>query len=173
MGKTFLKIAQLGVTAMLLAGCVVIINTGKPTADEQALLDIQNQASQEIAQVNNKIQTGNYSLEQVQQLVNQANAVVQDNLKKIDDLKLPERANDLKNKTKEYLTKAQQTYQTFLQMSQQAGEKIQDLIQNLQTMTQPLLNMSKQIQDMQSQFLNELKKAAGSVSSTPSSEQKQ
>ncbi len=162
MGKTILKILQVGLASVLLAGCVVVINTDKPTADEQTLLNIQTQASQEIAQINQKIQTGNYSVEQIQQLINQANAVVQQNLKKIDDLNIPARTRDLEEKTKEYLQKAQDTYRAFLQMSQQtADQKVQDLIQNLQTMTQPLLNMSKQIQDMQNQFLSELQKAAG------------
>lgn len=165
MGKTILKIIGITAFTVLLAGCVVIINAGKPTEDENTLMNIQSQASQEIAKINQKIQTGNYSVEQIQGLVNEAKRVVDENLKKIEGLKLPERTKAMADKTKEYLLQAQQTYQAFLQMTSQkvnqTGEQIRQLVENLQTMSEPLFNMASQIEDMKNQFLNELQKATG------------
>lgn len=160
MSKTISRLLLLPVVTMLLAGCVFVINTGKPTGDEQALMDIQNQASREVAGISQKIQTGNYSADQLKELVTQAKKVVDDNLQKINGLKLPERAKELANKTKEYLQKAEQTYLSFLQMSNQANEKVQEMANNLKTMSEPLINMAKQMEEMKVQFLTELQKAA-------------
>jgi|GEM_PF-6218881 len=167
MSKTpnkILKTFGILITTMLFAGCVVVINNGKPTTDEQNLLNIQQATSQEVAQINQKIQGGNYSLPEVQELVNQGKKVVEDSLEKIDKLNLPARTKDLANKTKEYLQQADQTYQSFLQTSSQAanqtGQKLQELMNNLQTMSQPLLNMGQQLQNMQSEFLKEIQQAS-------------
>lgn len=159
MSKPILKIFTLLFVTATLAGCVIVINNGKPTQDEQILMDIQGQASREIAQINQKIQNGDYSVEQLQNLINEAKKVVDDNLKKIAELKLPERARAMAEKTKEYLQKAEQTYQAFLQMSSQTNEKVQQLVTNLKTMSEPLINMAKQMEEMKLQFLNELQKA--------------
>ena len=159
MSKTIFKIITILSTAGLLAGCVIVINNGNPTQDEQVLMDIQGQASQQIAQINQKIQNGDYSVEQLQGLINEAKKVVDENLKKIAELKLPERARAMAEKTKEYLQKAEQTYQSFLQMSSQTNEKVQELVSNLKTMSEPLINMARQMEEMKLQFLNELLKA--------------
>lgn len=163
MGKTILRIFGAIALTAVLTGCVIVINNGKPTDAEKTLMDIQTSASQEVAQINAKIQAGNYSVPQIQELVQQAKKVVDENLKKINDLKLPERTKALADKTKEYLQKAGETYQSFLQMSSQTvnqtGEQVRQLVKNLQTMSEPLLNMAKQLEDMKNQFLLQLQQA--------------
>lgn len=167
MGKTFFNFLGIITVITLFSGCVVIINAGEPTKEEKMLMDIQTQASQEIAEINQKIQAGGFSVEQLQELVLQGKKVLDENLQKIADLKLPERARELAEKTKEYLQKAQQTYEAFLQMSSRADQKVQELMTNLKNMSQPLINMAKQIEEMKMQFLNELEKAAGSTTQQP------
>ncbi len=156
-----LSVIFLGV---ILTGCVVIINNGKPTSDEQTLMNIQGQASQEVSQINQKIQSGNYSLGQIQGLVDEAKKVVDDNLQKINSLNIPQRTQDLATKTKEYLQKAQQTFAAFLEMSNQGNQKLQDLMSNLQTMSQPLLNMAQQLDAMKNQFMTQLQQAGAAAS---------
>ena len=162
MGKIFHKIALVAAVITMLSGCVIVINNGKPTADEQNLIDIQTQANQQVAQVTKKIQTGGYSITQIQALITDAKKTVDENLKKIDALKIPERTKALAETTKNYLKKAAETYVTLLQMSAQTGVQISAFINNLQTVSQPLANMAKQAEDVKNQFLNELQKAANS-----------
>ena len=162
MGKIFHKITLAAAVITMLSGCVIVINNSKPTADEQNLIDIQTQANQQVAQVTQKIQTGGYSITQIQALITEAKKSVDENLKKIDALKIPERTKALAETTKNYLKKAAETYITLLQMSAQTGVQISAFINNLQTVSQPLANMAKQAEDVKNQFLNELQKAANS-----------
>ncbi len=69
MGKTFFNFLGIITVITLFSGCVVIINAGEPTKEEKMLMDIQTQASQEIAEINQKIQAGGFSVEQLQELV--------------------------------------------------------------------------------------------------------
>lgn len=164
MRKHIAKITGILTAILMLAGCVVNINIGKPTADEQTLMDIQSQVNQEISRLSQKMQGGNFSVEQLQGLITEVKKVVDENLKKIEGLKLPERARDLANKTKDYLKQAEQTYENLLQMSKKANTKVQELMSNLQIMSQPLVNMAGQIEQMKKQFLDELQKATGGLS---------
>lgn len=131
---------------MALSGCVVVINSGPVTKDEQALLNIQAQASQEMIQISQKIQKGTYSMAEIQGFINEAKKVIDENLQKLNTLKIPERTKDLAEKTKAYLQNAKQSYESLLTMSAQAGTKIQELLSNLETMSQPLMEMSKQLE---------------------------
>lgn len=163
MGKTFLNLLGIMTVIALFSGCVVIINTGEPTKEEQTLMDIQSQASRQIAEINQKIQAGGFSVEQIQDLIREGKKVLDENLQKIEELQLPERARELTEKTKEYLVKARQTYEAFLQMSSQADQKVQELVANLKNMSQPLINMAQQIEEMKMRFLDELEKAASAT----------
>lgn len=163
MKKFITKLSQTLATTLVigfLSGCVVIINNNKPTGDEQTLMNIQNQASQEVSKINQQIQAGNQTKEQIQAYIQQAEAVVTDSLKKIDSLNLPERSRALADKTKEYLQKVDQTYRAFLQMTKSGTQKMQEIIDDLKTMSQPLMNMAQQMQSMQTQFMNAIKAAS-------------
>ena len=157
--KTRLQSIALVALSLMFTGCVVIINNGKPSADEQKLIDIQNQSSQEVATVNQKIQSGTYTVDQVKQMMGDVQKSIEENLKKIDDLHLPERAKELADKTKQYLQDAQHTYDSLMQM---AAPSANDLMNNVKTMSQPLLNMAEQMSQAQMQFVQNLQKAAQS-----------
>jgi hypothetical protein len=146
--------------AILLGGCMVVINAGQPTKDEQSLINIQGQASQQVAQINQKIQSGQYTLQQVQDMVTQAKQKIEAGLQQINGLQIPERSKALADKTKAYLQQATQTYNSFLQMSDQNGQQLQQLTTYLKTMSQPLQNMAQQTSDLETQFFQQLKAAA-------------
>jgi len=160
MGKPFFKFSVILTVFIGLTGCVIVINNGKPTEDEQTLMNIQAQASQEVVKLNQKIQESGVSFEQIPKLINDAKKTFDENLKKIEELKLPERAKKLAEKTKEYITQAQKTYEDILAMSGQAGAQAEQLINKLKNMSQPLLDMAQQMEQLKLEFLNELQKAA-------------
>ena len=162
MNKNYPKIVVSALVMIALSGCVVIINQGKPSDEEQQLINIQQQSSQQATDLNQKIGSGDYSIDQIKTFIDQAEKSVQENLQKIDQLKIPERARSLAQKTVEYLQTAKQTYQAILQLSTGTNNKVQELLAQLKTMTEPLLNLAKQMDQIQQNFLQQLQKAAQS-----------
>ena len=154
------KILALAAVIILFSGCVVVINTGKPTADEQTLISLQTQASQEVTKISQKIQTGGYSIGQVQELITSAKKVIDDSIAKIDSLKISERTKALAQKTKDYLAQTAETYNALLQLSEQTGTKIQELISKFKTLSEPIINMATQVEKLKNEFVAEIQKAS-------------
>ena len=143
-----------------MGGCVIVINNEKPTPDEQALINIQSEGIDQVNNITEKIGKGGYSMEQIQIYLNEGQKIINDNLQKIEQLKLPERARALAEKTKAYLEKARETYTTLMQMSGQANQKVQEIFESMKKMSEPLINMTKQMDEVRVKLLNELQKAA-------------
>ena len=160
--KKHLKNILFMASTLLLAGCVVIINNGQPSPEEKQLIAIQNQSSQEVVQTNQKIQSGGYSVDEIKQLITQTQTAIQENIKKIEELHLPERAKALADTTKQYLEKAKQTYDSLSRIGGATAEKAKELLNNVKMMSQPLLNMAQQMTQAQLQFIQQIQAAAQS-----------
>lgn len=144
---------------LLLQGCVIIIN--QPTPEEKQLMQIQSQVSSQVKDINTKVESGNYNESDLDQLISQAEQSISDSLKTIDNLKLPDRAKDVAEKTKIYLESAQRLYgqmkallsdfNTLKAQATDAANKAKAAIQ------QEMVSAQKGLNDFQSQ-LDELAK---------------
>lgn len=98
-------------TFILLTGCVIVVN--QPSPQEKELMNIQQQVSSKIAEMSQKVNPGGTretNVNDVSTFLAQANQAVDEGIKAIDALKLPEKAQQAAEQTKQYFEKAKQTF---------------------------------------------------------------
>jgi chromosome segregation ATPase len=130
---------------MAFSGCVIVIN--QPSPEEKTLLDVQQNVEKQVKEVSQKVQSGNYSQQEITNLIGQAENTIQDGLNKLNQLNLPEKAKAAGEKTKIYLESAQKIFgqlkglltefdkikQQGQELSDQAKKVIQQQIAKIQT----------------------------------------
>lgn len=155
--KPFLA-ATLLVGLFLLQGCIIVIQ--QPSAEEKQLMTIQEKVVDQIASVNQRINSGNYNQAEINELLTSAQEVVDESLKNIESLKLPEKVKDLANQTKHYLESAKGLYAQMQKYIDQFDElKKQGMV--LTTQAQEAFN--EQMKNAQN-GLNTFKKQLDSLS---------
>ena len=65
MSKNILKFLTGFLVTLSLAGCIIVINNEKPTPDEQALINIQSEASDQINHITEKIEKGVFLFQEI------------------------------------------------------------------------------------------------------------
>lgn len=128
----------------MLQGCIIVIQ--QPSAEEKQLMTIQEKVVDQIASVNQRINSGNYSQAEIDQLLVSAQQVVDESLKNIESLKLPEKVKDLANQTKHYLESAKGLY---AQMQKYIGQFDELKKQGMILTTQAQETFNEQMQNAQ------------------------
>lgn len=108
------KILLLTAILILLSGCIIVIN--QPSAEEKALVDVQNGVGKEVKSLNDKILSGKYDYTQLQSYLAEAQVYLENAGKKLNDLKIPEKAKAAYEKTKSYLESLNRNYQQLKQL---------------------------------------------------------
>lgn len=146
----------------VLQGCIIVIQ--QPSAEEKQLMTIQEKVVDQIASVNQRINSGNYSKTEINELLTSAQQVVDESLKNIESLKLPEKVKDLANQTKHYLESAKGLYTQMqryidqfdelkkqgMELTTQAQEALNDQMKNAQNV---LNTFKKQLDSLSVQLL--------------------
>ena len=114
MKAIFAKILLITAILTVLSGCIIVIN--QPSAEEKALVDIQKGVGTEVKSLNDKILSGKYDYTQLQSYLAEAQVYLEDSIKKINELKIPEKAKAAYEKTKSYLQSLNNNYQQLKQL---------------------------------------------------------
>lgn len=155
--KPFLA-ATLLVGLFLLQGCIIVIQ--QPSAEEKQLMTIQEKVVDQIASVNQRINSGNYNQAEINALLTSAQEVVDESLKNIESLKLPDKVKDLANQTKHYLESAKGLYAQMQKYIDQFDELKK---QGMELTTQAQEAFNEQMKNAQ-KGLNTFKKQLDSLS---------
>jgi septal ring factor EnvC (AmiA/AmiB activator) len=98
----------------MLTGCIFIIN--QPSAEEKALVNIQQEVGTKVKSLNEKILTQGADYGQLQSYLAEAQVFLDDSIKKIDELKLPDKAKSAYDSTKRYMESLNRNYQQLKQL---------------------------------------------------------
>ncbi len=114
MRAIFTKILFSVFLLVIFSGCIIVIN--QPSAEEKELVEIQNSVGKEVKSLNDKILSGQYDYTQLQSYLAEAQSYLETAIKKINDLKIPEKAKAAYEKTKSYLESLNRNYQQLKQL---------------------------------------------------------
>ncbi|MCC7197617.1 hypothetical protein IT413_05505 [Candidatus Peregrinibacteria bacterium] len=149
--KPFLAVLILA-GLFVLQGCIIVIQ--QPSAEEKELMTIQEKVVDQIASVNERINSGKYSQEEINALLTSAQQVVDESLANLESLNLPEKVRDVANQTKHYLESAKGLYAQMQKFISQFDEFKK---QGMDMTTQAQEIITKQMESAQS-GLNKFKK---------------
>ena len=137
------KLLILALPIVMLAGCIFIIN--QPSPEEKTLVNIQQDVGAKVKDLNQKILTQGADYGQLQSYLAEAQVFLDDSIKKINDLKLPDKAKKAYDSTKKYLESLNRNYQQLKQLF----SDLEAMKQQGQTMTAAAkVELDKQIKNI-------------------------
>ncbi|HRY91442.1 MAG TPA: hypothetical protein P5229_03845, partial [Candidatus Gracilibacteria bacterium] len=94
-------IATFFLTITLLSGCIIIIN--QPSAEEKELYNLQQQMKKQVSELQTTISSSNYDPSTVGSYIDSGLQAIQDGIKKVDEMKIPDKIKTIAGVTKKKL----------------------------------------------------------------------
>lgn len=146
-------IATLFLTITLLSGCIIIIN--QPSAEEKELYNLQQQMKKQVSDLQTTISSSNYDPATVESYIDSGLQAIQDGIKKVDEMKIPDKIKTIAEETKKKLQDLQRNYEQLktlfndidslkkkgAELTAEAKAEIDKQIKNLQGTVKEVLNL--------------------------------